>query len=102
LTYYTHHIFFCLNERDDGAQCCSDFGAASIFVYMKKKIKTMNLRGQGKVRVNRGGCFDRCHEGPLMVIYPEAVWYRYIDENDIDEIISEHILNNRVVKRLLA
>ena len=101
MAYYSYHIFFCLNQREDGAQCCSDFGAESIFNYMKQKIKSMSLRGQGKVRVNRGGCFDRCNEGPLLVIYPEAVWYRYVDESDIDEIINEHIVGNRIVERLL-
>jgi (2Fe-2S) ferredoxin len=44
---------------------------------------------------------DRCSEGPLLVVYPEAIWYTYVDEQDIDEIISEHLQNGRVVDRLL-
>jgi (2Fe-2S) ferredoxin len=43
---------------------------------------------------------DRCDEGPVLVIYPEAVWYSYIDQEDIDEIIEEHLLNGRPVERL--
>jgi (2Fe-2S) ferredoxin len=43
---------------------------------------------------------DRCDVGPVMVIYPDAVWYRYVDQSDIDEIIDEHLLNDRVVERL--
>ena len=42
---------------------------------MKQKIKKLNLRGKGLVRINRSGCLDRCASGPLLVIYPDAVWY---------------------------
>ena len=70
--------------------------------YMKKRIKKLDLKGKNGVRVNRAGCFDRCSEGPLMVIYPQAVWYTFVDEQDIDEIIESHILNGKVVERLLV
>ncbi len=69
---------------------------------MKSQIKKLGLRGEGKVRVNRAGCFDRCGEGPLLVVYPEAVWYTFVDNDDIDEIIESHLMNDKVVKRLLV
>ncbi len=100
--HYQHHVFFCLNVREDGAQCCTDYGAEAMFNHMKATIKKLKLNGKGRVRINRAGCFDRCSEGPLMVIYPEAVWYHFIDEQDIDEIIESHILNGNVVERLVA
>jgi (2Fe-2S) ferredoxin len=100
--HYQHHVFFCLNVREDGAQCCTDYGAEAMFNHMKATIKKLKLNGKGKVRINRAGCFDRCSEGPLMVIYPEAVWYHFVDEQDIDEIIESHILNGKVVERLVA
>jgi len=65
MNYYKHHIFFCLNQREDGEACCSDKGAESMFMYMKAKIKSFDLNGESKVRINRAGCFDRCGEGPL-------------------------------------
>jgi (2Fe-2S) ferredoxin len=52
------------------------------------------------VRINQAGCLDRCDEGPVLVIYPEAVWYTYVDREDIDEIVSEHLQNGRIVERL--
>ena len=58
------------------------------------------MHGEGKVRINLAGCMDRCSEGPVLAVYPDNVWYTYIDKNDIDEIISEHIQNGRVVERL--
>ncbi len=99
--YYQHHIFFCLNKRDDGSACCTDHGAEAAFDYMKSRVKALRLNGKDKVRVNRAGCLDRCSEGPLMVIYPAAVWYTFVDNEDIDEIIESHLLNGKVVERLL-
>ena len=68
--------------------------------YAKARVKELGLAGEGKVRVNQAGCLDRCAEGPVIVVYPEAVWYTYVDEADVDEIISEHLVHGRVVERL--
>jgi (2Fe-2S) ferredoxin len=100
--YFKHHVFFCLNQRPDGESCCQDKGAEAAFDYMKTQVKKLSLNGKDKVRINRAGCFDRCGEGPLLVVYPEAVWYTFVDNEDIDEIIESHLLNDIVVQRLLA
>ena len=65
-----------------------------------KIIKDLGLAGSGKVRINQAGCLDRCEEGPCIVIYPDAVWYTYVDRADIDEIIEEHLRHGRIVERL--
>jgi (2Fe-2S) ferredoxin len=99
-SYYERHVFFCLNRRDDGSPCCRDHDAEGMFEYAKKQVKKLGMNGEGKVRVNRAGCFDRCAEGPLMVVYPEAVWYTFIDQDDIDEIIESHLKQGKIVERL--
>ena len=99
-THYQRHVFFCLNQREDGSNCCTDHNAEAAFDHMKSKVKKLNLNGKGKVRINRAGCLDRCNEGPLLVIYPEAVWYTFVDQTDLDEIISEHLQNGKIVSRL--
>ena len=99
-SYYERHVFFCLNRRDDGAACCCDHDAEGMFDYMKKRVKKLGLNGKGKVHVNRAGCFDRCDEGPLLVVYPEAVWYTFVDQEDIDEIIASHLQQGKIVERL--
>lgn len=101
-SHFKHHVFFCLNQRENGDACCMDKGAEAAFDYMKSKVKQLKLNGAGKVRINRAGCLDRCGEGPVMVIYPEAVWYTFVDHEDIDEIIESHLLNGKVVLRLLV
>jgi len=100
MSYYAKHVFFCLNQRDDGRACCASHGAADMQAYAKQRIKTLDRSGKGKVRINKAGCLDRCDEGPCVVVYPEGVWYTYVDQHDIDEIIDEHLVNGRVVERL--
>jgi (2Fe-2S) ferredoxin len=100
MTYYSHHVFFCVNQRAGGEACCNDHGAEGVRNYAKQRIKELGLGGRGKVRINSAGCLDRCEEGPVIVVYPEEVWYTYVDKSDIDEIIEEHIMKGRIVERL--
>ena len=98
--YFKHHVFFCTNQREDGAKCCGASGGQHMRDYLKKKVKQANLNGEGKCRINSAGCLDRCNEGPLLVVYPEGVWYTYVDESDIDEIFEAHLKQGRIVERL--
>jgi len=100
VSYYERHVFFCCNQRESGEQCCCASGAQAMRDYAKGRVKELKLSGQGKVRINQAGCLDRCKEGPVIVIYPEEVWYTYVDKDDIDEIIDEHLVHGRVVERL--
>ena len=76
-------------------------GAEAAFDHMKARVKKLGLNGAGRVRINRSGCLDRCELGPVMVVYPQAVWYTFVDNDDIDEIIESHLVNGKVVERLL-
>ena len=100
MSYYAKHVFFCCNQRDGVRTCCADKGASQMRDYAKAKVKSLGLSGEGKIRVNQAGCLDRCEEGPCVVVYPEGVWYTYVDRADIDEIIEQHLQNGRVVERL--
>lgn len=100
MSYYERHVFFCQNQRVNNEACCNNHGATEIREYAKAKIKELKLSGKGKVRINQAGCMDRCSEGPILVVYPEEVWYTYVDKDDVDEIIEEHIKNGRIVERL--
>ena len=98
--YYQHHVFFCINQRDEGRPCCLGQGAQIAQEHAKARIKELGLNGNGKIRINKSGCLDRCEEGPVLVIYPEGTWYTYVDKHDIDEIIDEHLINGKTVERL--
>jgi (2Fe-2S) ferredoxin len=99
-SYYQYHVFFCTNQRKDGKSCCQNHDAQAMRDYLKKRSKELGIVGKGGVRANSAGCMDRCKEGPVIVIYPEGVWYTWKDKNDIDEIIREHLQQGRVVERL--
>lgn len=100
MSYYDKHVFFCTNQREDGAACCANHDAQDMRAYAKQRVKDLRLAGKGKIRINSAGCLDRCDEGPVLVVYPDAVWYTYVDQQDIDEIIEEHLRHGRVVERL--
>ena len=101
-SYYQRHIFFCLNQRENGEASCGDHDAQAAFDHCKARVKQAGLSGPGKVRVNKAGCLDRCAGGPIAVVYPEAVWYSYVDKSDIDEIVESHLRDGKVVERLLT
>ena len=99
MSYFKHHVFFCCNQRPEGQPCCNNHGAEKLFEYAKVKIFNMKL-DYNRIRMNKAGCLDRCAGGPVAVVYPEAVWYTFIDESDIDEIIESHLKHGKVVERL--
>ncbi len=101
MSYYQRHIFFCLNQRDNGENACAQHGAQEAFDHCKSRVKGAGLAGPGGVRVNKAGCLDRCAGGPVAVVYPEAVWYTFVDREDVDEIVDSHLKNGQVVERLL-
>lgn len=99
MSYYKYHLFFCTNVRENGI-CCNDHDALQMRNYAKQRTKDLGIAGQGGVRVNISGCLDRCSEGPIVVVYPEGVWYTYESKEDVDEIIDEHLVGGRIVERL--
>lgn len=100
MSHFKYHVFFCCNQRETGEACCNTHGASDMQTYAKERISQLKMKGEGKVRINKAGCMDRCDLGPVMVVYPEAVWYTYIDKEDVEEIIQEHLINGRIVERL--
>lgn len=99
--YFDKHVFFCTNQRENGEDCCGNHRAQKARDYVKNKVKALGISGsKNRIRINSAGCMDRCDEGPVIVVYPEGTWYTYVDENDLDEIIEEHLKHGRVVERL--
>lgn len=99
--YYPHHIFFCVNERKNGEDSCAQHHAAEGFNHCKQLVKKAGLMGKGSVRVSSASCLDRCAGGPVAVVYPEGVWYSFVDNHDIEEIVDSHLKNDKVVERLV-
>ena len=85
--YYQTHILCCCNQRPEGhpRSCCGDRGGKELMETMTARIAEMGVEN---VTITEAGCMERCELGPTMVIYPDAVWYSYSNEADIDEIVG--------------
>lgn len=90
---YRTHILVC------GGTGCNSSGSAKIIENFNKEIEANGLAAEVKVVMT--GCFGLCELGPIVVVYPEGAFYSRVKENDVKEIVSEHILKGRIVKRLL-
>ncbi len=99
MSHFEHHVFFCCNQRGAGETCCNQHGASELLAYAKDRARALGVNSD-RIRLNKAGCLGRCDDGPVIVIYPEAVWYTYVDQQDIDEILSEHLMHGRIVERL--
>lgn len=97
---FEKHLFICTNERapDNPKGCCASKGAREIAEKFKEELHRRGLKG--RMRANKAGCLDMCELGPSVVVYPEGVWYQRVTLNDVEEIITSHLLGGRVVERL--
>lgn len=97
---YKKHIFICTNQRAPGARiCCGEEHGLALTAEFKKQIKNKGL--DVEMRAQRTGCFDLCEHGPTVAIYPEGVFYGKVQLSDVQEIVTEHLENDRIVSRLL-
>lgn len=99
--YYQKHILFCVNQRSNDKPCCNNIDAVHYYQYFKKRLKSIGIKGKGHCHVSSSSCLGRCAEGPILVIYPDAVWYTYHNEDDLEQIIQNHIMHDTIVKDLV-
>lgn len=90
---YRSNVLIC------GGTGCTSSNSEQIIEKMKEEIKAQGL--ENEVNVIRTGCFGLCALGPIMVVYPEGAFYSRVTVEDVPEIVSEHLLKGRLVKRLL-
>lgn len=102
MSFYQYHLFICTNEREGSCNSCGRFGTQQLRTYAKKRCKELGIHQEGNVRINSAGCLNRCEHGPVMVIYPDEIWYTFIDKEDIDDIIDKHLIKGEIVSRLLV
>ncbi len=90
---YRTHVLVC------GGTGCTSSGSARIRERLEKEIEANGLSDE--VCVVKTGCFGLCALGPIMIVYPEGTFYSMVQEEDIPEIVTEHLLKGNVVKHLL-
>ncbi len=96
---FQRHVFVCLNQRPQGNAigCCSSKGSADICEALKTAARRQGLRG---LRINKAGCLNQCEHGVTIVVYPEGVWYGFVQPGDVEEIVRSHLVAGRPVERL--
>lgn len=96
----THHIFVCLNQRPAGHPrgSCGEQNATAVYEKFGMGIEQKMLFG--KVLLTNSGCMGPCSMGPVVVVYPEGVWYKGVKPEDVDEILDAHIVGGKKVERL--
>jgi (2Fe-2S) ferredoxin len=97
---FERHVFLCHNHRPAGAPRCSCTadGKSDLHTRLQQLAKEAGLAG--RVRINKSGCLDQCEHGPVVVVYPEAVWYGNVTPADAEAIVNEHLAAGRPVERL--
>ncbi len=97
---FERHVFVCHNNRPAGAPrtSCTADGKSDLHTQLQTLSKEAGLAG--RVRINKSGCLDQCEHGPMVVVYPEAVWYGNVQPQDAADIVSEHLVGGRPVERL--
>jgi (2Fe-2S) ferredoxin len=98
--YFEVHVFVCVNERpaDDPFGSCAAQGSQALRDHLKTRAKILGTR---KVCVTASKCLSRCNQAPVMVIYPEGIWYSPKTIEDVDEIFDTHLVKGDRVERLL-
>ena len=98
--FFERNVFFCTNQRPEGHTkgCCASKNSTVLRAYMKKKTK--ELVSDKKIRINASGCLDLCEFGPTLVVYPDNVWYSCKTEEEVDQVINEHLINDRIAENL--
>jgi (2Fe-2S) ferredoxin len=89
---YKHHVFVCTSGGT-----CPGQGGDAVYAALKKGAKDAGLKGT--VRVNHSGCMNQCGHGPMVVVYPDDVWYAGVDVHGAEKILREHLLAGKVVEQ---
>lgn len=96
-----YHVFICTSCRINGQQkgYCFQKGAVGLVEKFMEEIEDRDMSGE--VVINNTGCFGICEKGPIVVVYPEAVWYGNVTVDDVERIFDEHFEKGEPVKDLM-
>ena len=94
---YTHHVFVCQNQRaaDHAFGCCQRKGSEEILAYIKKRVRELQIP---QLCISKSGCLGECLKGPVVVVYPEGVWYTLTSLDDAEKMIQSHLIQHRPVE----
>lgn len=96
---FRFHLFVCTQQKPEGVPSCEAGGSFAVLGCLDQEIQARGLNGV--VQMTSCGCMGLCDEGPVMVVYPEGVWYRHVQVSDVPEIVSTHLSGGTPIGRLI-
>jgi (2Fe-2S) ferredoxin len=95
---FKKHIFICTNDKDAPKKCCSSERGMELVNAFKANLTEKGL--QKEIRAQKAGCLDTCGAGPSMIVYPEGIHYGHVTPEDVEEIVTKHLIGGNPVERL--
>jgi len=94
---FRFHLFVCTQQKPEGVPSCTASGSFSVLDKLDREIQARSLNSE--VQLTTSGCMGLCDEGPVMVVYPEGVWYRRVQASDVSEIVERHLGAGKPVEK---
>ncbi|HEY9060373.1 MAG TPA: 2Fe-2S ferredoxin [Pseudobacteroides sp.] len=95
-----YHVFVCSSSRVTGQQKGYCFSKDSVSVIQRFMEEIEEREMGGDILITNTGCLGICSKGPVVIVYPDGVWYKEVTVEDVTEIVEEHLENGRIVSRL--
>ncbi len=95
---FRYHVLVCTQTKPEGVTSCSASGSKRVLDALNREVQSAGL--ENEVQVTTCGCLGLCDDGPIVIVYPDGVWYRRVTPEDVPEIVSAHLRAGKVVARL--
>ncbi|MGO9210950.1 MAG: methyltransferase [Terriglobales bacterium] len=96
---FQYHVFVCTQEKPEGVKSCSAACSGDVLAALHGELEKQGAAGE--VQLTTCGCLGLCDEGPVMIVYPDGVWYRGVKAADAPEIVASHLRSGKPVARLV-